>query len=108
MKNVAFGGLRLHWDAELGWLLDVPVALRADQLGRIAAWALPRQVDRYRALPPGDRKDELGRAIALLRQGTIRQRLLERDGYAVAFASTERAGSRLISVPTTKEVKSHG
>ncbi|HEV8642073.1 MAG TPA: hypothetical protein VGV13_13315 [Methylomirabilota bacterium] len=85
-------GFRLHWDAEHGWLLDVPVTLGREQLRRIAAWALPKQIDRYRSLPPGDRKDDLGRAIERLGRSEIRQRLVDHDGDGVAipFASTER------------------
>ncbi|HEV8642173.1 MAG TPA: hypothetical protein VGV13_13820 [Methylomirabilota bacterium] len=85
-------GYRLHWDAEHGWILDVPVTLQQDQLRRIARWALPRQIDRYRALPPGGRRVELNRAIGALTRGEIRQRLVDHDGDGVSipFASTER------------------
>jgi hypothetical protein len=90
--------LRLHWDAETGWVLDVPVALTATQVARVAAWALPRQIARYRGLPPGDRKDQLGHAIELLRQGRVAQRLIDhdRDGIVIPFASTERVTTRRI------------
>jgi len=74
MKN-----LRLHWDAEAGWVVDVPVHLPQRQVYNLIQYALPRQIDRWRGLPPGERKGELGRAIELLRQGKVKQRLLEVD-----------------------------
>jgi hypothetical protein len=87
--------LRLRWDAETGWLVDVPVTLTQSQLSRIIQWALPKQIDRYRALPLGDRKDQLGQAIQALRRGELQQRILENnDGVAVPFASTERQTTR--------------
>lgn len=88
--------LRLYWDVETGWILDVPVALSKDQLDRVARWALPRQIDRYRGLPPGDRKEQLGFAIEALRRREVRQRLFDHDGDGVVipFASTQRISTR--------------
>lgn len=87
---------RLHWNAELGWLLDVPTTISAQQLWRVAKWALPRQVERYHALPPGDRKDELRRALDLLKAGKIRQQLVDHDGdgVLVPFTSTEKVTTK--------------
>ena len=94
-------GLRLHWDVALGWVIDTPVALSPSQLARVADWALPRQVDRYRALPPGDRKEQLGRAIDALKRGEVRCRVIDhdRDGIVTPFAATARSSSALISIP---------
>ncbi|GEM_PF-6396286 len=90
------GACRLHWDAERGWVLDVPTVIAQAQLRRVAQWALPRQIERWRSLPPGDRKDELGRAIEQLKQMRITQRLIDHDhdGVMVPFASTQRATTR--------------
>jgi hypothetical protein len=84
--------LRLYWDAVEGWVLDVPVPLTQAQLARIARWAVPRQVARWRSLPHGDRREQLGRAISALERGELRQRLVDHDGDGVltAFASTTR------------------
>jgi len=90
------GSCRLYWNRELGWVIEVPTALTQEQLHRITRWALPKQVDRWRNLPPGNKKDELGHAIEHLKQGRILQRLIDHDGDGVfvPFASTERATTR--------------
>lgn len=90
------GACRLHWDHARGWIIDVPTAVTSQQLVRIAQWALPRQIERWRSLPPGARKDELEGAIALLRQGRIAQRLIDHDGDGVSipFAATEPTTTR--------------
>jgi hypothetical protein len=72
--------LRLHWDADRGWILDVPVALSAPALERAVAWCLPKQIDRWRSLPSGAKRDELGHAIELLRRGRVTQRIVGMRG----------------------------
>jgi len=72
--------LRLHWDAQEGWLLDVPAALSKPALQRVVEWSIPRQVARFQGLPPGDKKNDLKRAIELLQQGQVRQRLVGARG----------------------------
>lgn len=71
---------RLHWDALNGWVVDVDVLLSGIQIDRLCEWAIPRQVIRYRSLPQGDKKEELGRAIELLKKRQVRQRLIEKQG----------------------------
>lgn len=74
-------GIRLHWDAENGWLLDVPFMLSRPQLAHILDWSLPRQVDRLRSLPPNtDKHRELKAAIELLRQGKVTQNIVGARG----------------------------
>jgi len=83
---------RVHWDAEHGWLIDVRVtgiSLTAMQIDHIRQWAHARQTDRWRSLPPGDRKDECRRTIDDLEHGRIRQVITNPEG--VIFASTERS-----------------
>ncbi len=72
--------VRLHWDAEAGWILDVPWNLPNDFVKRTAEYAVPRQVDRWRALPPGEKKDELERAIKLLQAGKVTQKIVGARG----------------------------
>lgn len=86
------GGLRLHWDATQGWILDVPVALTEEQLHRVAKWAFEIQVQRWRSLMPGERKEEAARSLKALEQGKISQRLVDadNDGIITSFASTTR------------------
>ncbi len=93
--------VRLHWDSERGWIVDVPVAVSSAQLAQIAAWAVPRQIDRWRTLPAGDRKTELERAIKLLQAGKISQRVVgergDGKGDILAFAARHEP-SKLITV----------
>jgi hypothetical protein len=83
--------LRLHWAAESGWLLDVPVGVPQQVLLNAAKWAVPKQIDRWRALPAGSKKDELGRAIKLLQRGMVTQNIIgfhgNGKGDIVAFGS---------------------
>lgn len=71
--------LRLHWTGN-GWILDVPVALSAPATARAVAWSLARQIDRWRSLPPGEKREELSRAIAELRRGNLTQRIVGMRG----------------------------
>lgn len=72
---------RLHWDAEVGWVLDVPKMLDAGTLHRLSTgWAFKMQHARWLSLPPGERKDELGRALVLLRDGKVQQRVVGSHG----------------------------
>lgn len=75
--------LRLHWDANEGWILDVPFPLTRKMLEHVAKWAFKVQLDRWRALPHGDRRDELGRALHLLKEGKIKQRIIDDDNDGV-------------------------
>lgn len=72
--------LRLHWDSEIGWILDVPILLPDHVVSSSIKWAIPLQVDRYRSLPIGDKKDELKKAIKLLIQGKVQQRIVGYHG----------------------------
>lgn len=87
---------RLHWDAEVGWIIDVHTTIAHHQIDRIAKWAIPHQVQRYTALPNGGKKDELGRAIDLLKKSKITQRLIDHDndGVIIPFCSTEKSTTR--------------
>lgn len=79
---------RLYWDKEIGWILEVPTTLSQAQLDGAASWALKRQIDRYRSLPPGERKEQCKQAIEDLQAGKIQQRPCSLDG--AVYASTER------------------
>lgn len=86
MKN-----MRLHWDAESGWLLDVPLYLPNHVLAQVIKWAYPRQLNRLRSLPPGDKRDELERVLPLLKDGKLKQRVVgtrgDSKGDLVIFSS---------------------
>jgi hypothetical protein len=91
--------LRLHWDAETGWVIDTPTGLSQPQIDRIVAWSLPKQIDRWRSLPPSEKKVELESAIDLLRAGRVSQRIVgergDGKGDVVAFEATERSSSKV-------------
>ena len=91
---------RLYWDAENGWLLDVPVAYDQRAMFNIAQWAIPRQVERWRCLPPSEKKEQLANAIRQLEKGLIRQRVVgyrgNGEGDIVLFNSEKEKSDRLI------------
>jgi hypothetical protein len=68
--------IRLHWDAETGWILDVPFLLPKQALKNAVDHAIPKQIDRWRSLPMGPKKDELSMAIKKLQQYQIQQNLV--------------------------------
>ena len=82
-------GYRMAWEAARGeWLVFAPVALSAAQLDRIARWAEPYQLQRYRAALPGDTKDELRRSVEALKARRVACIVQNNEG--TVFASTER------------------
>lgn len=90
---------RLHWDAETGWVLDVPKALDKGTLHRlVTGWCFKQQHIRWLGMPPGDKKEELGRALVLLRDGKVQQRVvgMRGDGRGDIVAYD---GARLNRVP---------
>ena len=84
-------GMRLHWDAENGWILDVPQALPPGALRKAVDWSLPHQVQRFHGLPPGGKKDELKAAILKLKNYEVQQRVVgargDGKGDMVLFSS---------------------
>lgn len=83
--------LRLHWDAVQGWLVDSPTALSDNQLKRICLWAVPKQIDRWRSLPAGTKKDELELAIKDLQKFKLRALIVD-DQETAVFQSTQSTG----------------
>ncbi len=69
--------LRLHWDAVEGWRLDAQTAMSPQEVARMVAWALPKQIDRWKTLPAGPRRDELAAAIVKLRSGDVRVMIVD-------------------------------
>lgn len=74
-KNV-----RLHWDDKNGWILDVPWVLPDDFLRKVVSYSIPKQVDRWRSLPTGEKRDDLGLAIQSLKRLEIRQNVVGSQG----------------------------
>lgn len=80
--------IRTRWDRSRGWLVYAPVALPREQLLHIARWIRQRQLDRYHALPPGDRKDECALTIRHAEMGKIGCALTGDE--TTVFASNQR------------------
>lgn len=57
---------RFHW-TDHGLLLDTAVPLTSYQQERAASFAIPVYRQRYDNLPPGDKRDVVGRIIRALR-----------------------------------------
>lgn len=72
--------LRLHWDDTSGWILDVPWMMPADFVKRTVDYAIPRQIDRWRSLPIGDKKNALEASIKLLQQYQVTQKIVGARG----------------------------
>jgi hypothetical protein len=85
--------LRLHYDAEHGWLLDVPWLLSDAMAQRAVDWALKMQIDRWRAHPPGDLRNDLEGGIKKLQDGQYRQHVVgptgDGKGDLVIFSGTK-------------------
>lgn len=72
---------RLYWRAEPGvWFLDVPTGLPQSVAVRVAVANVSRLVEKFRTLPPGDRKDDLKLAIEALQAGKVQQRVVGERG----------------------------
>jgi len=80
--------VRATWDLVRGWQIHVPTLISKAQSARVVRWIELQQLDRLKALPPGDKKDECRRTIQDLRDGKV---LLVISGpEATVFASSER------------------
>jgi hypothetical protein len=72
--------VRLHWDHQAGWILDVPWMMPDDFVKKTIDYAIPRQIDRWRSLPPGSKKDDLEASIKLLQQHKVTQKIVGARG----------------------------
>lgn len=72
--------LRLHYDAERGWLLDVPWLLPTSVVRRVVELAVPKQIDRWRSLPAGEKRDDLKNAIEKLQFFAVQQNVVGTRG----------------------------
>lgn len=71
MKSV-----RVHWDEELGWVIDVPFALSKQQLQSAIDFSKRYQLDRIRCMPHGDRRERSQIALDKLTTTSIRQQII--------------------------------
>lgn len=75
---------RLYWRADPGvWFFDVPTGIPQAVAERAAIANVPRLVEKFRTLPPGDRKDDLKRAIEALQAGKVQQRVVGERGNSL-------------------------
>jgi hypothetical protein len=72
--------LRLHWDAEHGWMLDVPFMLPDEVVRRVVRFSFPKQLDRFRSLPPGEKREQLKGALEKLQRFEVRQNIVGERG----------------------------
>lgn len=72
--------LRLHYDAEHGVMIDVPFALPEWALKTAIEKAIPKQIDRYRTLPAGPKRDELKSVIEKMQAGQVHQNVVGSRG----------------------------
>jgi len=70
--------LRVYYNAEFGWCIDVPTPVSAAMIRAAAEWSYKMNLDKWRSMRPGDQKDRLGAALPSLREGKIRQVIKER------------------------------
>lgn len=72
--------LRLRYSVEGGWVVNVPWLMPVGFVRGVARWAVKRQKDRYRACPPGEKKDQLKVAIERLMRCEIEQNVVGTRG----------------------------
>lgn len=72
---------RIYWRAEPGvWYFDVQAGLPQSVAVRVASFYVPKLVEKFRTLPPGDKKEDLKRAIEALQSGKVVQRIVGSRG----------------------------
>lgn len=92
----------MWWDG-LRWFANVQFTITRRMLQPVIDYCMKANLQRYRGLPPGDAKDDLGRAIEALRRGDVLQNVVpDRDGYTRVFTSTERETARAYSIPSIR------
>lgn len=65
--------LRVYFNEKLGWCVDVPAPLSSQMVKAATDWAYKMNLDRWKGMMPGDRKDRLGAALPALRAGRVHQ-----------------------------------
>jgi hypothetical protein len=84
-----------YWDGER-WVVQSATALTSEQLWRIAGYLLPVQRARRLGLKPGDRRDDLDRAIAALEAGKIVCGVTMTRNGAEPFKATQGTGRIMV------------
>ena len=67
---------RMSYRLNEGWYLDVEEPLPQVAVNSAIAFGIKVNMERYHALPPGDRKDELRGALKDLMAGNVKQRII--------------------------------
>jgi hypothetical protein len=76
----------MMWSADRGrWAIEVPHGVSHDSIDSCIAFALPIQRQRWLNLPPGDRRDDCGRALTALRDRKVDQMTVTGAGKASEF-----------------------
>lgn len=87
--------LKLTFDEALGWFVDVPHVLSAQQLEAVRSYALKVNIERWRALPHGDNRDKMERGLKALKENKIQQRMGWQKGDLELFKSTKGTKNKL-------------
>ena len=70
---------RVHWDAALGWVVDTRIPLGPRALQACVDFTMRMQIDRLRAMSPGDKRRQMAEALKSLSVQTLKVNLLTRD-----------------------------
>lgn len=65
-------GVRVWWDAEHGWSVEVPFALSASQAQAVVGWVQKVQGERLKSMR-GDKREQAERALKALTVKTLHQ-----------------------------------
>jgi hypothetical protein len=77
--------LRMSYRKGEGWYLDVKEVLPDIALKQACDFAYKINLDRYRGLPLGDKKDELREALNDLKQYKARQRVIAKQNEEITL-----------------------
>lgn len=76
---------RLYFNAaEAQWYVEVEMPLPAQALRNIAKWGYKVNLDRWRGLSAGDRRESLGNALKKLQTADIKQ-VIRKKEFEIGF-----------------------
>jgi hypothetical protein len=61
----------MRWHGDTGWAIDIDKGMTPSEIQRCVDFTLKVQLDRWRGLLPGDRKDECWRTILDLKSNKV-------------------------------------
>lgn len=79
------------------WIADISEPLSQFQLKVVAQRVFKINKERWTGLPPGDKKEFIGKALKALQEGRIEQRFASKKQGVEAFKSTEGTGKIILT-----------